>query len=493
MISSRLRWSALLACALLAVFVAGSSAAADDTTSPTASISFSPTSAPPGSSVTITATVTPGTNPDSTGLAVTCNLSWAGLGPSAALDHDASGLVFSRTFTVPGNAVPGGRVGSCTVVDGQNRSSSADYSFTISSPETDAAPTVASHTPADGETDVPVDASIGITFSEPVDLADGWFTISCDSSGDHQASLSGSAASYLLTPKSDFKNGEKCTVTLVSALVTDQDTNDPPDELAGPLSWSFTTVAAPNEPPSVWAGGPYTVDEGGTVNLTASGSDPEGGPLTYVWDLDGDKSYETPGSTVTFSAAMLDGHSSQTVRVQVTDQDGASTIDTTNVEVKNVPPTATFNAPASAFVGLPFALSLTSPQDPSTPDTAFGFTYAFTCGDSNSVGASCTPIDVGDFNVSGTIQDKDGGMTTYTTTVKVTVTFDSLCDLARSYSTDPKVADDLCAKLATAEAATTATAHDGALGAFRNQVDAKTGKGLTKDQADELKQLSKLL
>lgn len=84
-------------------------------------------------------------------------------------------------------------------------------------------------------------------------------------------------------------------------------------------------------------------------------------------------------------------------------------------------------------------------------------------------------------------------MTTYTATVQVIVTFDSLCDLVRSYSTDPKVADDLCAKLATAEAAQTPTAHDGALGSFGKQAEAKMDKGLTADQADELKLLSTLL
>ena len=143
------------------------------------------------------------------------------------------------------------------------------------------------------------------------------------------------------------------------------------------------------------------------------------------------------------------------------------------------------------FAGFPFTLSLTSPSDPSKADTDAGFTYAYDCGDMNyAASASCTTSDVASLTVHATIQDKDGGSTTYTGTVQVIVTFDSLCDLARSYATDPKVADDLCAKLATAEAATTPTAHDGALGAFRNQADAKVGKGLTAAQAQELKLLS---
>jgi hypothetical protein len=44
------------------------------------------------------------------------------------------------------------------------------------------------------------------------------------------------------------------------------------------ISLTVTSGAPPNQPPSVDAGGPYTVDEGGTVVLTATGQDPEGCP-----------------------------------------------------------------------------------------------------------------------------------------------------------------------------------------------------------------------
>jgi hypothetical protein len=495
LITSRLRSGAVVACALLAVFVAGGTpAAADDTTDPTLSIAFTPQSPAPGDTVTIIATVTPGTNPDSTGLGVNCNLSWAGLGSSSALDPDATGLVFSRDVVVPGNALPGERVGTCTVSDDEERSSTTPYSLTIASPATDAAPTIASHTPDDGEADVAVDANIGIAFSEAVDTTGAWYSIVCDTSGPHAASVSGSAAAYLLDPSSDFAHDEQCTVSIDSSLVTDQDTNDPPDELSGTISWSFETAAAPaNEPPTVTTTGPYTVSEGGTVNVSANGLDPDGGVVAYAWDLDGDGTFETSGQTVTFSAD--DGPASQDITVRVTDGGGLTGTAATKVTVSNVDPTATLGAPASASAGFPFTLSLTTPHDPSTADTAAGFTYAFDCGSGygafgSASTASCPTSDVGTRSVGGKIRDKDGGVTEYRASLPVTVTFTSLCDLVRSYATDPKVADDLCAKLAQAESALTGTARDGVLGAFRNQVDAKTGKGLTADQAAELKLLS---
>lgn len=261
----------------------------------------------------------------------------------------------------------------------------------------------------------------------------------------------------------------------------------------------FVTVssAAPvNQPPTVDAGGPYNVDEGGSVTLTASGSDPEGGALTYAWDLDDDGTFETPGQAVSFAAD--DGPATATVHVQVTDEGGLTAVSDATVTVKNMPPSATFGAPTSADAGFPFMLSLSAPSDPSAADTAAGFAYAFDCGDGyGSFGPDasvlCPATDAGTLTVGARIKDKDGGITEYSASVDVTVTFDSLCDLVHAYSTDPELADNLCHKLDDAANAPTPTAKVGALGAFRNMVSAKVGKGLTAEQAAELRRLSRRL
>ena len=50
-----------------------------------------------------------------------------------------------------------------------------------------------------------------------------------------------------------------------------------------------------NRAPSVSAGGPYTVAEGGSTALCRDGSDPDGDALTYAWDLDDNGTFETTG------------------------------------------------------------------------------------------------------------------------------------------------------------------------------------------------------
>ncbi|HEY3017514.1 MAG TPA: Ig-like domain-containing protein [Gaiellaceae bacterium] len=611
--AARFRLGVFVVFAFVSVLVGSGATQASPSSAPSLSVTTAPLDPSPGSSLTITAVVTPGTDPTSTGLSVNCDLSWAGLGSSSPLfddgtngDANAGDLTFTSQFTIPSATGPGTRIGSCSVSDAEGRGNSASYSVNVVPAGSDLAPTVGSHTPDTGETnvavdsniaivfsepvdvtapwysiecgksgshsaivsggptsfllnpdldfatsetcavtvdgtqisdqdasdppdnvvgnpswtfttvpdaapfvsvrspassasDVSVDSSVTVTFSEPVDVTGGWYTISCSGSGTHSATASGGPQTFTLDPDSNFGPGEACIITIVAAHVSDQDTDDPPDKMIADDSWSFTTATAANEPPTASAGGPYTVNEGSSVSLAASGSDPEGGLLTYAWDLDGNGTFETSGQSPTFSAAALDGPGTQTVTVRVTDDAGQTASAFAQITIVNVAPTATFNAPSSSPAGFPFTLSLTSPNDPSGADSAAGFTYAFDCGtgygsfDSQS-SVSCATTDSGTRSVGGKIRDKDGGVTEYNATVQLFVTFASLCDLVRSYSSDPQVADVLCAKLAAAETAPTDTARAGHLDAFRNQVDAKTGtepgKAFTAAQGAELKLLS---
>ena len=145
-----------------------------------------------------------------------------------------------------------------------------------------------------------------MTFDEPVDVNGDWFDITCATSQGHTAAVSGGPVTFTLNPGTGFAYDEACTFTISAPNVTDQDTNDPPDQMAADHVATFQTVAAPpTEPPTVHAGGPYEVTVGESVVVSATGSQPDGQALTYRWDLDDNGTFETPGQSVTFSAVGL--------------------------------------------------------------------------------------------------------------------------------------------------------------------------------------------
>lgn len=109
----------------------------------------------------------------------------------------------------------------------------------------DVAPAVSSTTPANGATGVAVSANINVTFTEPVSTSGTWYQISCATSGVHSAVAAGGPTTFTLDPTSDFVTDENCNVTVLAANVTDQDTLDPPDNMASDFTFSFHTFIPP--------------------------------------------------------------------------------------------------------------------------------------------------------------------------------------------------------------------------------------------------------
>jgi predicted extracellular nuclease len=104
----------------------------------------------------------------------------------------------------------------------------------------DAAPEVTSTFPVDGATDFPISANLNVTFSEPVDVSGSWLSLSCSISGVVNATVSGGPISFTLDPDVNLVDGENCTLTIYAANVTDQDTNDPPDNMQLDFTIGFT-------------------------------------------------------------------------------------------------------------------------------------------------------------------------------------------------------------------------------------------------------------
>ncbi|HHW84574.1 MAG TPA: ExeM/NucH family extracellular endonuclease, partial [Actinomycetales bacterium] len=121
-------------------------------------------------------------------------------------------------------------------------------SHTMTCGPADQAPTVLSTVPANGADTVAVDANIIITFSEPVIVTGDWFTISCTESGTHTAAVTNAGPEFTLVPDPVFATGETCTVTVLADNVTDNDTEDPPDNMEANYVFTFDTVEACGDP-----------------------------------------------------------------------------------------------------------------------------------------------------------------------------------------------------------------------------------------------------
>jgi parallel beta-helix repeat protein len=276
-------------------------------------------------------------------------------------------------------------------------------------------------------TNVPPTASFGnsgpvvsgstVTFtfsnqSDPssVDTAAG-FKYSYDFNNDGTwdvANSSSPTASYTFAAAGSY---------IVKGRITDKD---------GGFTDYFTTVTinAPTggtTPPTANAGPDQASNEGSAVPFAGSAT---GTGLSYAWTF-GDGGTTT--GTLTPTHVYTD-NGTYTATLTVTDSTGQVATDTAVITVANVAPTGTFGNNGPKPEGSAVTLSFTGVSDPSSVDTAAGFKYSYDFNndgiwditDSSSATAQYTFNDNGTYPVTGRVKDKDGGFTTYTTTVTVT-------------------------------------------------------------------------
>jgi uncharacterized repeat protein (TIGR03803 family) len=179
--------------------------------------------------------------------------------------------------------------------------------------------------------------------------------------------------------------------------------------------------------PVVDAGGPYSVDEGGSIDVSATCNR----PATFEWDFDGDGTFEDTGQTVTLVMPTWDGPSTHTIRVRATDDGGLSAIATATVNVANVVPTVHAGPDVALVAGesLAQAGSFTDPG----PDT---WTATVDYGDgsgSRSLALVGTSFNLsrpyptaGTYTVRVSVTDDDGGVGTGTLVVQVSTVQDSI-------------------------------------------------------------------
>lgn len=172
-----------------------------------------------------------------------------------------------------------------------------------------------------------------------------------------------------------------------------------------PLFVSTTAVSDPLAD----AGGPYTGSVGGPVQFSGSGSDPDGGSVTFDWDFGDGTVASGSAAEVTHTYASPGTH---TVVLTVTDDEGVSVTATTTATIgsSGEPPIADAGGPYSATQGISVQLDASGSSDPD----GGGLTFDWDFGDgSGQQGAGPTPSHTysttGTFTVSVTVTDDNGG------------------------------------------------------------------------------------
>jgi len=231
------------------------------------------------------------------------------------------------------------------------------------------------------------------------------------------------------------------------------------DDDGGSTTWSGQ-VAVANLPPTIIPFGPLTGDEGSLLTIAASASDPGSDDLTFSWTFELGPTFDnihynngvspdppqSPGGTYPFTASDSAEHTYgdngvYVVTLTVTDDDGGSASHSTQVTVANLPPSITPFGPFEVNEADPLTVA-TGATDPGSDDLTFTWafeygpmmqdvyyndgigpdlakspwgTYPFTASDT----AEHTYGDNGMFKISLKVEDDDGGITTYETTVTV--------------------------------------------------------------------------
>ena len=161
-------------------------------------------------------------------------------------------------------------------------------------------------------------------------------------------SLSGAGPNLTYTPTANFHGADSFTFKVNDGTA---DSN---------IATVTINVNPVNDAPLANAGGPYSVNEGDTVVLAGGGSDVDGGPLTFAWDLDNNGSFETTGQNPTFSAVGRNGPAVQTVVLNVCDDHNVCSTSIATVNILNVAPSVSAGGPYNVNEGASVALAGTA-------------------------------------------------------------------------------------------------------------------------------------
>ncbi len=183
-----------------------------------------------------------------------------------------------------------------------------------------------------------------------------------------------------------------------------------------------------NRLPTVTPIDDQTVDEGSLISLPLSGTDPDNDALSFT-AIPGATSFNIFTGLWSWEYTPDDGPGDfTTVTITTDDGLGGIAIETFELTVANVAPTADLTNPGGVSApGADVTLTFVNQVDASSADTATGFLYSFDCTDDGTFEATDIPSPIYDcptpmsgiFTARGRITDKDGGYTEYTLEVVV--------------------------------------------------------------------------
>ena len=244
-----------------------------------------------------------------------------------------------------------------------------------------------------------------------------------------------------LTPNHIYSDNSIYTVTLT---VTDND---------GGINSDTLTVTVNNVAPTITElNSPLAMNEGDTATFSATATDPGDDSLTYVWNF-GDGSETVAGASVEH---IFVDNGMYIVTLTVTDEDGASTLQTLDVSVANVAPTIETLDAVGEGDNTGTALFSATAFDPG--DDTLTYTWDFGDGSAPTEGQEVrhTYANEGVYAVTLTVTDEAGGIASQTLVANLErrPAPDLLSDFAviaernltlnggGDYDGDPQVADD---------------------------------------------------
>jgi PKD repeat protein len=275
---------------------------------PVSSFDHSPATPSTGDTITLTSTAA---DPDGS----IASYSWDLNGDNNF--DDATGQQAQVSF-----ADPGDHTVSLRVTDNDGASAVASNVITVANRPPTAGFTSSPSAPKTGEQ---------VTFtSTSSDPDDGIASYAWDLDGDNQFD-DGSGS----TAQKSFSTPGAHTVTL---KVTDA---------SGATDTVTHTIEVANrEPIAAFTHSPISPETGDSVTFTSTSTDPDGSIVSLAWDLNGDGQFDDGSGSTAQRTFQLPG--AYTVRLQVTDNEGATAVATETVSIANRPPAGSFGfSPAS--------------------------------------------------------------------------------------------------------------------------------------------------